>query len=53
MSMLSELSKLREGEPLHQKMRIGGKLVGNERVIEVLNPYSGALVGTPSKGDCQ
>lgn len=45
MSMLSELRKLKEGEPLHQKMRIAGRLVGNERRIEVRNPYSGALVG--------
>ncbi|MES2102918.1 MAG: phosphonoacetaldehyde dehydrogenase [Pseudomonadota bacterium] len=49
MSMLNELNKLREGEPLHQKMRIAGKLVGNERLIEVLNPYNGKLVGTIPK----
>jgi aldehyde dehydrogenase (NAD+) len=30
-------------------MRIAGKLVGNERRIEVLNPYSGKLVGTIPK----
>ncbi len=56
MSMLNELSKLKQGEPLHQKMRIAGKLVGNERLIEVFNPYSGALVGTIPKatvGDIQ
>ncbi|AMP06834.1 phosphonoacetaldehyde dehydrogenase [Collimonas pratensis] len=47
--MLSELKKIKEGEPLHQKMRIAGKLVGNERLIEVLNPYNGKLVGTIPK----
>jgi len=49
MSMLSELKKIKEGEPLRQKMRIAGKLVGNERLIEVLNPYNGKLVGTIPK----
>ncbi len=49
MSMLNELNKLGEGEPLHQKMRIAGKRVGNERLIEVLNPYNGKLVGTIPK----
>ncbi|MDB5766685.1 MAG: putative phosphonoacetaldehyde dehydrogenase, partial [Collimonas fungivorans] len=49
MSMLSELKKIKEGEPLRQQMRIGGKLVGNERLIEVLNPYNGKLVGTVPK----
>ncbi|MES2073346.1 MAG: phosphonoacetaldehyde dehydrogenase [Pseudomonadota bacterium] len=47
--MLNELNKLGEGEPLHQKMRIAGKRVGNERLIEVLNPYNGKLVGTIPK----
>ncbi|MFL9877063.1 phosphonoacetaldehyde dehydrogenase [Herbaspirillum rhizosphaerae] len=49
MSMLSELNKLKDGVPLHQKMRVGGKLIGNDRVIEVRNPYSGKLVGTIPK----
>lgn len=49
MSMLTELSKLKDGLPLHQKMRIGGKLVGSDRVIEVRNPYNGKLVGTIPK----
>ena len=31
---------------LHEKMRIAGQLVGSDRVIEVMNPYTGALVGT-------
>ena len=49
MSMLSELHKIKDGEPLREKMRIAGKLVGNERLIEVLNPYNGKLVGTIPK----
>ncbi|SFI52172.1 Aldehyde dehydrogenase family protein, partial [Collimonas sp. OK307] len=49
MSMLSELHKVKDGEPLREKMRIGGKLVGNDRLIEVLNPYNGKLVGTIPK----
>jgi aldehyde dehydrogenase (NAD+) len=49
MSMLTQLGALRRGEPLHQKMRIAGQLVGGERVIEVCNPYTGALVGTVPK----
>jgi len=31
---------------LHEKMRIGGVRVGRDRVLEVHNPYTGALVGT-------
>jgi len=31
---------------LHEKMRIGGERVGRDRVLEVHNPYTGALVGT-------
>ena len=49
MSLLTALNQLRDGEPLHQKMRIAGKLVGNDRVIEVRNPYNGKLVGTIPK----
>nr|WP_236904669.1 phosphonoacetaldehyde dehydrogenase [Collimonas fungivorans] len=30
-------------------MRIAGRLAGNERLIEVLNPYNGKLVGTIPK----
>jgi aldehyde dehydrogenase (NAD+) len=44
--MLSDLDDLRHGAVLHECMRIAGVLVGRERVIEVRNPYSGALVGT-------
>ena len=47
--MLTELSKLKQGEPLHQDMRIAGKLVGNPRRIEIRNPFNGALVGSVPK----
>ncbi|MGH8810151.1 MAG: aldehyde dehydrogenase family protein, partial [Noviherbaspirillum sp.] len=50
MSLLTELGALRAGKPLHQKMRIAGKLVGGENVIEVRNPYNGALVGSVPRG---
>src|SRR4051812_16587388 len=45
MNMMTELSHLREGRVLHEKMRIAGEMVGSDRVIEVMNPYTGALVG--------
>jgi aldehyde dehydrogenase (NAD+) len=36
--------------PLRQeKMRIGGKLVGSDRVIEVRNPYTEQVIGTVPK----
>ncbi|MGH6938823.1 phosphonoacetaldehyde dehydrogenase [Hypericibacter sp.] len=36
--------------PLRQeKMRIGGKLVGSDRVIEVYNPYTEQVIGTVPK----
>jgi aldehyde dehydrogenase (NAD+) len=34
----------------HEAMRIAGERVARERVIEVRNPYSGAIVGTVPKG---
>ncbi len=49
MNMMSELAQVRHGRVLNEKMRIGGKLVGGERVIEVHNPYTGAVVGTVPK----
>jgi putative phosphonoacetaldehyde dehydrogenase len=49
MSLLSELHKVKQGDLLRQKMRIAGKPVDNERLIEVLNPYNGKLVGTVPK----
>ncbi len=33
----------------HESMRIAGDLVGRDRVIEVRNPYTGAVVGTVPK----
>jgi aldehyde dehydrogenase (NAD+) len=49
MNMMSELAQVRHGRVLHEKMRIGGDLVGRDRVIEVRNPYTGAIVGTVPK----
>lgn len=49
MSLLTQLGALRRGEVLHQKMRIAGKLVGHERTIDVINPYTGARIGTVPK----
>src|SRR5450830_1471746 len=49
MSMLQELSKIRDGVPLYQEMRIAGKLVGSDRRIEVINPFTGKPVGSIPK----
>ena len=49
MNMMSELAQVRHGRVLNEKMRIGGKLVGGDRVIDVRNPYTGAVVGTVPK----
>jgi len=49
MNMMADLARVRAGSVLHEKMRIGGELVGADRVIEVLNPYTGAVVGTVPK----
>ncbi|HVE50372.1 MAG TPA: phosphonoacetaldehyde dehydrogenase [Casimicrobiaceae bacterium] len=46
MNSLADLRDVRNGYVLHEKMRIAGDAVGSERVIEVHNPYTGALVGT-------
>jgi len=46
MNMMADLAHVRAGRVLHEKMRVAGKPVGGERVIEVHNPYTGALVGT-------
>ena len=46
MTLMSRLSDVRRGAPLHEKMRIAGERVGGERTLDVRNPYSGALVGT-------
>ncbi len=45
-----DLSGLRQGHVLREKMRIDGARVGCDRVIEVRNPWNGALVGTVPKG---
>jgi aldehyde dehydrogenase (NAD+) len=42
----ADLEHIRDGHVLHEKMRIGGVRIGRDRVIEVHNPYTGALVGT-------
>jgi putative phosphonoacetaldehyde dehydrogenase len=49
---MNRMSEPPQGKPhgiRHEKMRIGGARVGGERVIEVRNPYNGALVGTVPK----
>jgi aldehyde dehydrogenase (NAD+) len=52
MNMMAELARVRTGSVLHEKMRIGGELVGGDRVIEVRNPYTGAILGSvPNAGD--
>lgn len=49
MSLLNRLAGLRQGELLHENMRIAGELHGSTRRIEVFNPYSGALIGSVPK----
>jgi aldehyde dehydrogenase (NAD+) len=49
MNMMTDLAELRTGRVLREKMRIAGKAVGGERVLDVHNPYTGALVGTVPK----
>ena len=49
MNMMTELTGLRQGHVLHEKMRIAGELVGSARTFEVHNPYTGAVVGTVPK----
>jgi phosphonoacetaldehyde dehydrogenase len=46
MTLLADLGKVTRGEVISAKMRIAGREAGGDRVIEVRNPYSGALVGT-------
>ena len=40
-------SEVKDAETI-EKMRIAGKLVDGEERIEVRNPYTGAVVGTPA-----
>ena len=49
MNMMADLAHVRGGRVLHEKMRIAGKSVGGDRLIEVKNPYTGAVVGTVPK----
>ncbi len=49
MNMMTELAQVKHGAPLNARMRIAGALIGNDRVIEVLNPFTGAVVGTVPK----
>jgi len=49
MNMMADLARVRAGSVLREKMRIGGELVGGDRVIEVFNPYTGAVVGSVPK----
>jgi len=46
MTLLADLGKVKRGEVISAKMRIAGRDAGGDRVIEVRNPYNGALVGT-------
>jgi len=50
MNTMTDLKGVRSGNPLEEKMRIGGERVGGKHVLEVRNPYSGAVVGTVPKG---
>jgi len=49
MNMMTDLAHVRSGRVLHEKMRVAGRPVGGNRLIEVLNPYTGAIVGTVPK----
>jgi phosphonoacetaldehyde dehydrogenase len=49
MNMMADLAHVRSGRVLHEKMRIAGQPVSGDGVIEVLNPYTGAIVGTVPK----
>ena len=44
--MMTELKDVRNGHVLREKMRLAGERIGGDRVIDVHNPYTGALVGT-------
>ncbi len=49
MNMMTELADVKRGAVLSAKMRVAGREVGGNRVIEVRNPYTNALVGTVPK----
>ena len=50
MSILAHLGEVRQGGVLRARMLIAGTAVGGDRVIEVRNPYTNALVGTVPSG---
>ncbi len=49
MNMMTELKDVRHGHVLREKMRVASEHVGGERTIDVVNPYTGAIVGTVPK----
>jgi aldehyde dehydrogenase (NAD+) len=51
--MMTDLAQLKSGRVLREKMRIAGKPVGGERVLEIHNPYTGAVVGTVPKASIE
>jgi aldehyde dehydrogenase (NAD+) len=51
--MMTDLAHLKSGRVLREKMRIAGKPVGGERVLDVHNPYTGAVVGTVPKASVE
>jgi len=53
MNTMTDLAGIRAGHVLHEKMRIGGERVGGGRVLEVHNPYTGAVVGTVPKASVE
>jgi len=53
MNTMTDLAGVRAGNVLHEAMRIGGERVGGLRVLEVRNPYSGAVVGTVPKASVE
>ena len=53
MNTMTDLAGVRAGNVLHEAMRIGGERVGGSRVLEVRNPYSGAVVGTVPKASVE
>jgi phosphonoacetaldehyde dehydrogenase len=46
MTLLADLGNVKHGAVIVAKMRIAGREVGGNRVIEVRNPYTHAVVGT-------
>ena len=46
MTLLADLGNVKRGVAIAAMMRIAGQEVGGDRVSEVRNPYTGAVVGT-------